>query len=200
MSRRKLHPEEEALWQSVARSATPLQNRQQRKGHPAPPKPSPHRDAPERKEAKPIAPFEITGRRPNATVNVHASAGIADTLRHAPVNMDFKTYKRMSKGKLKPEARIDLHGMTTARAQPALMGFIHSCHGRGLRLVLVITGKGRVGEDTGPMPQRLGILRHEVPMWLSRPPLGALVQQVTPANPRHGGHGAYYVYLRRSGG
>jgi DNA-nicking Smr family endonuclease len=197
MSGRKLRPEEKALWDDVARSATPLEKRAQASvPHPAPKRPK----APAAPAAPPprsIAPFEITGRRAPADVHVHATPSVTDSLRAAPVNMDFKTYKRMSKGKLAPEARIDLHGMTTARAQPALTGFIRSSYDRGLRLVLVITGKGRQSEEWGPMPQRLGILRHEVPMWLQRPPLGGLVQQVTPANARHGGHGAYYVYLRR---
>jgi len=200
VSGRKLKPDEKALWDSVARSATPLPDRTtapRAHGHPHPPKPSRRREAEERPPAKPIAPFEITGRRMPADVNVHAAPPIHETLRHGPVAMDHKTYKRMTRGKLAPEARIDLHGMTIARAQPALTGFILSSHQRGLRLVLVITGKGRASEEGGPMPQRLGILRHEVPDWLRRPPLGGLVQQVTPANPRHGGHGAYYVYLRR---
>lgn len=194
MSGRKLRPDEKALWDTVAKSTTPLEDRPL----PKPPK-SKKRPLADAAPAgpKPIAPFEITGRRARATVNVHAAPPIADALHAAPVNMDFKTYKRMTKGKLAPEARIDLHGMTIARAQPALSGFLLSAHGRGLRLVLVITGKGRHGDDLAAMPQRLGVLRHEVPMWLSRPPLSQIVQQVTPANARHGGHGAYYVYLRR---
>jgi DNA-nicking Smr family endonuclease len=43
------------------------------------------------------------------------------------------------------------------------------------------------------------VLRHQVPQWLRLPPLGNVVMQVTPAHIRHGGHGAYYVYLRRAG-
>ena len=199
MKGRKLRPDEQALWDDIARSTTPLDKR------PAPKPIGSHaktltpnaRKVESHAAPKSIAPFEITGRRAPADVHVHRAPSVTDTLRHAPINMDFKTFKRMSKGKLAPEARIDLHGMTTARAQPALAGFILSSHGRGLRLVLVITGKGRVGDETGPMPQRLGILRHEVPMWLGRPPLSSVVQQVAPANARHGGHGAYYVYLRR---
>jgi len=197
MKGRRVKPEEKELWESVAKSATPLERRPTPKPHTPPPQPlskHPHRPS---QTAKPIAPFEITGRRSPADVHIHVSANLEDSLRSAPVNMDFKTFKRMSKGKLAPEARIDLHGMTIAQAQPDLTSFILSCHRRGLRLVLVITGKGRKSHETGPMPQRLGVLRHEVPMWLRRPPLGAVVQQVTPAAARHGGHGAYYVYLRR---
>ena len=68
----------------------------------------------------------------------------------------------------------------------------------GRRLVLVITGKGKDRDDGGPIPTRHGILRHQVPQWLALPPLSQAILQVTPAHLKHGGHGAYYVYLRRN--
>ena len=92
---------------------------------------------------------------------------------------------------------MDLHGMTLAQAQGALTGFIAEAWTRGLRLVLVITGKGRREHDTGPIPRRTGALRHEVPHWLRRAPLGPMVLDIRPAHRRHGGDGALYVYLRR---
>jgi DNA-nicking Smr family endonuclease len=113
--------------------------------------------------------------------------------------MDAKAFSRMSKGKLAPEARIDLHGMTLAEAHPALTGFVLRAQAAGCRLVLVITGKGRPGSDDGPIPRRPGVLRHQVPLWLRQAPLGAVVQQVAEAHVRHGGGGALYVYLRRPG-
>ena len=67
----------------------------------------------------------------------------------------------------------------------------------GCRLVLVITGKGKRRDDDGPIPERLGALRHQVPHWLHAPPLSGAVQQIAQAHLRHGGGGAYYVYLRR---
>ena len=87
---------------------------------------------------------------------------------------------------------------TLAAAQPELIRFILSCHASGRRLVLVITGKGSRG-DVGPLPTRPGALRHQVPYWLHAMPLSSVVQQVTAAHYRHGGEGAYYVYLRRNG-
>ncbi|WP_315898768.1 Smr/MutS family protein [Vannielia litorea] len=79
------------------------------------------------------------------------------------------------------------------------MKFIHSAHADGKRLVLVITGKGRTKpDDDGPIPSRPGVLRRQVPDWLTRPPLASLVLEVIPANLRHGGDGAFYVYLRRT--
>ena len=111
--------------------------------------------------------------------------------------MDRKTFGRMTRGKLLPEARIDLHGMTVAAAHPALTAFILRSQAEGRRLVLVITGKGKRSEDSGPIPVRSGVLRHQVPHWLETPPLRQVVLQVTPAHRRHGGDGAFYVYLRR---
>jgi DNA-nicking Smr family endonuclease len=120
-----------------------------------------------------------------------------EALRGTALQMDAKTHGKMTRGKLQPEARIDLHGMTLAEAHPELIHFVLNAQAQGMRLVLVITGKGKRRDDGGPIPQRVGALRHQVPNWLHLPPLGPAVLQVTEAHHRHGGSGAYYVYLRR---
>ena len=122
---------------------------------------------------------------------------LPDQLRGAPVQMDQKAFGKLKRGKLKPEGRIDLHGMTLDRAHPALTKFIMLGHRQGKRLVLVITGKGKMRDEGGPIPVRHGVLRHQVPQWLSMPPLSGLIMQVSQAHISHGGGGAYYVYLRR---
>ena len=122
---------------------------------------------------------------------------VVDQVRKAPVQMDQKAFTRLKRGKLKPEGRIDLHGMTLDRAHPALTRFILSAHENGKRLVLVITGKGKQRDDGGPIPVRHGVLRHQVPQWLQMAPLSQAVLQVSQAHISHGGGGAYYVYLRR---
>ena len=115
----------------------------------------------------------------------------------APIRMDRKSFQKMKRGKSVPEARLDLHGMNVATAHGALAGFILSAQAKGKRLVLVITGKGRVTDDAGPIPARPGILRQQVPQWLGLAPLSSAVLQVSEAHQRHGGSGAFYVYLRR---
>ncbi|WP_341540294.1 Smr/MutS family protein [Rhodovulum euryhalinum] len=112
--------------------------------------------------------------------------------------MDRKAFARLRGGKLSPEARIDLHGMTLAQAHPALNGFILRAQAEGRRLVLVITGKGLGPDGDGPIPERRGVLKRQVPHWLHQPPLSAAVLQVAEAHRRHGGEGAFYVYLRRA--
>ncbi len=192
--RRTLRPEEEELWQSVARTAQRL--------HPETPR-IPSFDLPPvlpagrpEPSAKPIEPFRIGEARhhnPRQDVPVGLTASVA----MAPLKMDAKAFSRMSRGKLTPEARIDLHGMTLAEAHPELVRFVLNAQSQALRLVLVITGKGRRGADDGPIPQRQGALRHQVPIWLGQPPLVAAVLQVAEAHLRHGGGGAIYVYLRK---
>jgi DNA-nicking Smr family endonuclease len=132
---------------------------------------------------------------------MHARPDAASPGTAAP-RMDAKTFRRLKRGRHRPEAKLDLHGMTLAEGEGALRRFVTDAAARGLRLLLVVTGKGRTApgfRDDDPVPVRRGALRQQVPVWLARPPLGPLVLEVTQAHASHGGGGAYYVYLRRRG-
>ena len=197
--RRELSEEESTLWQRVAGSARRLQPAASpaadtRTG----PVPDPGAPPSALRKPKPAAPLPIPPAPPPA-VRLDLAESVGDALARVPVRMDRKAHMRMMRGKLTPEARIDLHGMTLAQAHPALTGFMMNAHARGLRLVLVITGKGRTqpADDTGPMPRRAGALKHEVPHWLRSGPLRAVVLEVRESHRSHGGAGAYYVYLRK---
>ena len=193
MSRRRtLHPDEEELWQTVARTAKPL-HALRRKLDTPPPTPViiKHPDAAPR-----LLPF-LLGEKARKPFAHNLAPSLSESLEQAPVLMDAKAHARMLRGKLLPEARIDLHGLTLAEAHPELIHFILNTHAAGCRLVLVITGKGKQKPDHGPIPTRLGVLRHQVPLWLRQMPLAPAVLQITESHLKHGGAGAYYVYLRR---
>lgn len=128
----------------------------------------------------------------------HLKPSMPDLPDPKPAQMDKKAFVRLKRGKLKPEGRLDLHGMTMDRAHPALTRFIMSSHRNGKRLVLVITGKGKTRDEGGPIPVRNGVLRHQVPLWLSMAPLSSVVMNVSQSHISHGGDGAYYIYLRRN--
>lgn len=206
--RRGLDEDDLAVWAQVARSARPMRTDGTAQGFAAAPDPAAAPapasvPAPEPRGAAP-APLQVpldfrVGHSPprRRATSLPVPYTPADRLDAQPLRMDHKTHHKMSRGKIAPEARIDLHGMTLAVAKSALTGFILSCSASGRRLVLVITGKGK--GDHGPLPSRSGALRHEVPHWLDLPPLSRMVLQVVPAHVRHGGGGAYYVYLRRAG-
>jgi DNA-nicking Smr family endonuclease len=192
-TRRPLGPDEAALWSEVASTVRPM-SRKVRAALVKPETSVMQKAAPSAMPAGPekLAPFEISARaakEPRTTV---------PTPKEPALRMDARAYIRMRRGRLVPEARIDLHGMTVAEAHSALIGFVMRAHGSGLRLVLVITGKGKSGADNGGMTSRGGVLRHQVPHWLQLAPLGPRVLQVAEAHISHGGAGALYVYLRRT--
>jgi DNA-nicking Smr family endonuclease len=199
---RGLSPEELELWRRVAQTARPLRPgrapsapppARAAAAHPAAAAPAPPRPAPD-----PIPPFRIGelagGQGPGR--GLVSALGAAPP--GGPPRLDAGVVARLVRGKLNPEARIDLHGLTLAEAEPALVRFVLSSQAAGRRLVLVITGKGRAADAGGPIPARQGVLRAQVPRWLARPPLAELVVASLPAHGRHGGEGALYVWLRRT--
>jgi len=193
VNRRRVTQEELKLWQQVARTTEKLDPRRDTDA-PSLMKPKPKVETPKAD----LTPFEV-GQRSNGANHHHDTLpGLPERLARQPLQMDKKTNTRLKRGKVDPEARIDLHGMTLAQAQPALTGFILRAQAQGKRLVLVITGKGKNTDTGGPIPARHGVLRHAVPQWLGMAPLSGLVLQITQAHVRHGGGGAYYVYLRRN--
>lgn len=118
--------------------------------------------------------------------------------------LDRNTSERLRKGKMEIEGRLDLHGLTRRVAHSKLRSFLGHAHRQGWRCVLVITGKGSSAHQTDDAPfmggGRKGILREEVPRWLSEPDMRRLVLDYRTAQTRHGGGGALYVLLRRARG
>ncbi|MEO0691833.1 MAG: Smr/MutS family protein [Pseudomonadota bacterium] len=193
--RRRLRPEEEELWRKVADQTERLHAQKPLSPEDfveTPPTPAPREQA----RFNGVVGSRALPRHEPAT-RIDLAAPVADQVQGTAVNMDKKAFAQMKRGKLRPEGKLDLHGMTLDRAHPALTRFILSAQAQGKRLVLIVTGKGKDRDEGGPIPVRLGVLRHQVPQWLSVPPLSSAVLQVSAAHNRHGGGGAYYVYLRK---
>ena len=182
-SRRKraLSEEERALWESVARQVKPLRKKpraaKSAAGTPA--------------VESPTAAKPASSPRPVASVQVpKPSKPAAPPL--APLGRRERS--KLSRGRNEIDARLDLHGMTQVRAHHALLRFLQRAHHEGLTFVLVITGKGKAG---GPESER-GVLRRQVPQWLSLPEFRSLVVGFEEAHIGHGGEGALYVRIRRA--
>jgi DNA-nicking Smr family endonuclease len=160
---RPLSEEERHLWQQITAEVQPLH-------------------AP----LKATTPAPMLPRRPM----LHPAA-VPLPLRPVPPPqeaIDPQMKRRLRRGVLTPEARLDLHGLNTEAAFAQLAQFIERCARTDKRFVLVITGKG---------PEGRGKLREAFPRWLDVAPLSQLVQAFEPAQPRDGGSGAFYVKLRR---
>ena len=176
--KRMLSEEEHALWQSVAKQLKPLRKKHRVEI------PQAVRSETDMASVKPVRPQSA----------IPAAAPAAKKPATPPlVPLGRRERSQLSKGKKEIEARLDLHGMTQARAHRALSGFLHRAHGDGLTFVLVITGKGKVGTEA-----ERGVLRRQVPQWLSQPEFRTWVVGFEEAHIGHGGAGALYVRIRRS--
>ena len=114
--------------------------------------------------------------------------------------LDRKNLRRIGKGHISIDDRIDLHGMRQSQAQQVLLQFLRRAQLQQFKTVLVITGKGRLKTERSEnwMDDRdVGVLRREVPNWLKSDDLSDVVLGFSDALPQHGGSGALYVRLRR---
>jgi DNA-nicking Smr family endonuclease len=180
--KRALSDEERALWESVAKQIKPLRKRARPKTRVSEPD-----------VGAPVVAPSATSPGPAPKT---ARASKPDLPPAAPplAPLGRRERSQLSRGRKQIDARLDLHGMTQIRAHRALSGFLQRAHDDGLTFVLVITGKGRT---TASETER-GVLRRQVPHWLSLPEFRALVIGFEEAHIGHGGEGALYVRIRRA--
>jgi len=188
----KLSEDDRALWERVIENAEPLARL---RFNPAPIVASQVKTT-SIGSYRPTA-FSVGQKSQSPRSTAHLIPSLDEMFASVSPNMDKRNFDRLKKGKLTVDGTLDLHGMTLAEAHPRLNAFVRGAHASGKRLLLVITGKGKSANDHDVLLQKRGVLRHQVPQWLAMAPLAPLVLQVTQATQKHGGGGAYYVYLRR---
>lgn len=117
---------------------------------------------------------------------------IPETARESYFNhgIQKKLERRIRQGQVEIDATLDLHGHRRQQALVELNSFLKLCQQQKLRQILIIHGKGYNSEEEA-------ILRPLVQHWLEEQ---SSVLAWCPAQPRDGGHGATYVYLRRGYG
>ncbi|MDR3374731.1 MAG: Smr/MutS family protein [Ancalomicrobiaceae bacterium] len=202
--RRALSEEERLLWQKVAEGVEPLWHSRRRGTKPNDAAVEPPVAAEPDPPPSPVAtaPVSPSAAPPRSVAPAKPAKPAPPALAH----MDTKTKRRIARGALPLEERIDLHGLTQANAYSALRGFIAGARARGAKLVLVITGKGVGPSEDGDHHRfsvgERGVLRRLVPQWLALPDMREYVVGFEEAHVAHGGAGAIYVRLRspRAGG
>jgi DNA-nicking Smr family endonuclease len=141
---------------------------------------------PLRPQAKPARPKKKAPPPPPKAAKPKAAAAAKPkpvaVARDAPPEIGGHRATPLKRGRLEPEARLDLHGMKQDTAHRAVLRFLQRGRVMGARVVLVITGKS-------------GVLNRQFKLWLGEGELTALVSGVSTAHKRHGGAGAYYVLL-----
>ena len=215
-ARRVLSDDERRLWGEVARTVTPLDppatalaepSPEPAAAAPAPPPPPPPAAAPaEKRERVTVRPSPPSRPLPHGVARmIHVkhrptTEGLAPAVAAPPslARFDDRTRRRLVRGTMAIDERLDLHGLTQDAAHSALRHFLVTARARGARLVLIITGKGRGGPGADLWDR--GVLRRSVPHWLADPSLRDIVIGFEEAHLAHGGAGAIYVRLRRLGG
>jgi DNA-nicking Smr family endonuclease len=172
MSRRRLSDEEQALWQGFTRAVTPLR-----------------RPLSGAESGIAISKTGATARPDRAPKGGGAKSKAAPPL----AQFDRRLRQRVERGHTAIDARLDLHGMTQKQAHVALASFLDQAQAQDAKLVLVVTGKGR--GDTAAGGER-GVLRRQVPLWLSLPEFRRFIVSFEEAHVSHGGEGALYLRLR----
>ena len=95
--------------------------------------------------------------------------------------------KKTRRGQISIDLKIDLHDMTQAEAFEALQRTLIRAYNQNNKCVLVVTGKGVRGR---------GVLRQNLPGWLEHSDIRPVIAEFSQAHIRHGGSGAWYVFLK----
>ena len=182
--RRLLSREEHALWEAVAKTAKPLKKKK-----------ALNKPISKVSHADPAAIREMSPPSPRKKVAAPAPQP-KPKLPQVPAlplsSLGRRERSRIAKGRTDIDARLDLHGLTQSEAHGRLLDFLQSMQSRGASVVLVITGKGRLGSA-----HERGVLRRQVPQWLALPEFRLCVSGFEEAHIGHGGEGALYVRIRK---
>lgn len=137
---------------------------------------------------KPLAADKKTNLVDSKATYMHLAPAPKPARRMASADLAVNKDKQVRRGRIEIDKKIDLHDMTRDQAFPALARRITRAQSKGARCVLVVTGKG---------PNLEGVLRKSLPGWLMDPLIRPMVGSFAPAHIRHGGSGAFYVFLKR---
>ena len=96
----------------------------------------------------------------------------------------------MKKGKIKLDDIIDLHGYKLGNAKIAFVNFINKSYLSNNKIILVVTGKGY---------NNMGVLRKELPKWLSEKEISKYIISFNFAPKKFGGTGAFLIRIRTKG-
>ena len=111
-----------------------------------------------------------------------------------------KTNKKLKKGKIPIDKKIDFHGLSLLDAENIFIHTINSCYKKNLRCILFITGKGVLKKTTnvsGEQKLYYGKIRSNFMIWTKKKELSKCILNVQQASIRYGADGAFFVYLRR---
>lgn len=188
---RRLSADEQELWSRVARTVQPM------------------RELSRRAEVDLIAADGGVGgtlpertaqpKPPSTTGSLRSGSPLprpGDEPRLDRQSLDATWDRRLAKGLVQPDFTIDLHGHSLDAAHSRLEHGLALALAQGARLVLLVTGRQR-SQESALRGERRGAIRAKFLDWLTAGPHAGRIAAIRGAHPRHGGHGAVYIVLRR---
>lgn len=188
-----LSEEDAKLWQKFSATAKPLGQQQRNRASDFEFKPN--------KSSNNPSETKKTARSKSVTQTKTGQKAVPPQPKKPPIEtIDRKKVRKLGSDQITIDATLDLHGYRQEQAHTTLRSFIRNCQARDFRYVLIITGKGATTKNSdrkiwdAPEP---GVLKRNVPMWLSDADMRDYVVGYTKAHQKHGGDGALYVQIRK---
>ncbi len=179
--KRHLTNEDQEIWNRITKTADPLSDAEKNFANLLTANDIPELPRAIYKEPSPVSTLKKTTAAVFQPIRSPAITSFPDLI-------DVKTNRKISKGKIPIDGRIDLHGFTQQHARQVLFDYLENAYYSGKRTILVITGKGNMGR---------GVLKANVPDWLSATDFRIIVSSFSNSSAQHGGEGALYVRIRR---
>ncbi len=178
MSDSSKYDDEKALFRAEMADAKPLRH---------------NRRAPVKKPPPPVVRQqstmdELVGSESFSAMVEPEMVGNEEKLSFRRPGIQHRQFAKLRTGKVHIEAELDLHGLTSERADPMLSAFLAECQQQQIRCVRIIHGKGWSSRDNRP------VLKSKVNFWLRQ---HDDVLAFCSATVEDGGTGALYVLLKR---
>ena len=192
---RHLTPDEAEVWKRVASTVTPMHHRIAHRASVA----EAALDTTLKAAPPPPPPRKVKGRVPPPPPPFPPATTPAPT--HRPLDhqsLDASWDRKLARGVVSPDFTLDLHGHTLDSAHVRLDHGIALALAQGARVILLITGRSRPSDDHAGRSSRRGAIRAKYLDWLAHGPHASRIAAIRAAHPRHGGHGAVYLVLKRA--
>ena len=176
-------PDDRLLFEQAVAGALPLENdRHPHAGVKPKPRPLPLQRLRDEQEA--LTESRLSDMTPDALLDSD------EALSFARNGVSSDTLRKLRRGHWSVAAELDLHGYRTDEARETFSAFIRLCHGRDLRCLRIIHGKGLGSVGRTP------VLKQKVRAWLMQKEEVLAFCQATPPQ---GGAGAVLVLLKSAG-
>lgn len=108
------------------------------------------------------------------------------------LDVDPRVLRRVRRGEVHPDGKLDLHGLSAGDARRAIEAFVSKRSSEGDRAVLIVHGRG------GHSPGGRGVLRGEIAAWLSQGAIKRFIAAFASQRDADGGSGSVLVLFDRA--